>query len=742
MSPIKEKIKQQIQDKQKQQYKKTVDEDLKIAKEILPMLDDFRAEDRNEWMTIGWILYTISQGSQEGLELWCEFSSRAEESYDEAKCIYEWDRMVSKNFTLGTLRYFAMQDSPVEYEEYRKVTAKRFMENSLNLSGTHYDLAKILFEQYRDEYVCSNLKERLGEWYRFNGIRWEREEQGVSILLKISTELFDLFKGFLDKEKQTNNPDDDNQNNASKLKHIKKVMLDLKKNGFKESVLKECKVLFYNKNFIEKLDTNKYLIGFKNGVYDLKNHKFRQGMPEDYISRSLGIEYKDFDPDGDEVRIVYDFLEKVFPNSNVRTFFLNIYCDIFVGGNQRKQIMFWTGGGNNAKSVTQIIFEKMMGDYAVKLETQNVTGKRPTGGSANADIARLEGKRLCSIEEPSKKEEFNIGVLKHLSGNDTCYARDLYEKGKDTREFLPLFKLVIICNDLPPISHDDQAIWNRVRVINFESTFCDADKGEFAPESYEEQLALKRFPMDKEFADEKIPKILEPFAWVLLNHRKNLGCVIEPNEVKIATELFRRNNDTYRQFAEENIYLLKTTSENITINDLYSRFKQWFKESYPGYNLPIKEEVKKQYMNLWKGKYFNGSWYGIKFKTEEDNRREAEEFLKESSILFANNTPLVVQTDNTSLVVQPDNTSLVVFEQPDLSNNSSIQSATSSDIQKKPEVIVKPIFEQEIEDDIETKKHKRLIQPRKQTVEIEIEETFELEIEETNYLIMRSDDEE
>ena len=649
LSPVKEKIKANNIDKNKQQqYKKSVEEDIKVAREIIPMLADYRAEDRNEWMTIGWILYTISQGSQDGLELWCDFSSRCEEHYDQVKCEYEWDKMVAKNFTLGTLRYYAMQDSPQEYDEYKKMTAKRFMENSLNLSGSHYDIAKILYEEYKDEYVCSNLKERLGEWYRFNGLKWEREEQGISLMLKLSTEIFDLYENLLKKEKVSEDQDDDNPHKVSKLKQIRKIMLDLKKNGFKESVLKECKALFYNKNFIEKLDTNKHLIGFKNGVYDLKNHKFRNGIPEDYISRSLGIDYKEFDPDGDEVRMVYDYLEKVFPNSNIRKFFLDIYCDIFVGGNPRKHIIFWTGCGDNAKSVTQTIFEKIMGEYATKLETQNVTGKKPGAGSANADIARLEGKRLCSIEEPDKKEQFNIGILKHLSGNDTCYARDLYEKGKDTREFLPLFKLVIICNDLPPMSHDDQAIWNRVRVIDFEAKFCDPDKGEVAPESYEEQLQLKRFPMDKSFVDEKLPKILEPFAWVLLNHRKNLGCVIEPIEVKISTEQFRKSNDTYRQFAEECV--ITSPNGSVNISELYTRFKTWFKESYPGHALPIKEEVKKQYINIWKTYQPSGSyWVGYRMRNSEDDKFSAQTLTQQLN-------------ENINVTILPTSKSNIIYE--------------------------------------------------------------------------------
>ena len=38
-------------------------------------------------------------------------------------------------------------------------------------------------------------------------------------------------------------------------------------------------------------------------------------------------------------------------------------------------------------------------------------------------------------------------MFKSLSGNDTFWARDLFEKGKSTREIQPLFKLIFICVD-------------------------------------------------------------------------------------------------------------------------------------------------------------------------------------------------------------------------------------------------------------------------------------------------------
>lgn len=162
---------------------------------------------------------------------------------------------------------------------------------------------------------------------------------------------------------------------------------------------------------------------------------------------------------------------------------------------------------------------KMFGELAIKFSTTLVTGKKTANGSANPELARAGGGvRWGVLEEPDGDEQLNIGYLKSLSGNDSFFARDLFEKGKATREITPFFKLVFICNKLPPMkSHADKATWNRIRVIPFESTFVKP--GEPCPETFEEQLLQKRFPMDTEFS-KKIPSLLEPFAYILLEHRK------------------------------------------------------------------------------------------------------------------------------------------------------------------------------------------------------------------------------
>lgn len=605
VSPLKERIRKERKSSAHHQRKLGVEESLEIAKKLLPLIADWRADDRNEWMNIGWTLFNISEGHPDGLDLWCEFSSRCEEKYDESYCIHQWGLMTKKDLTLGTLRFLANKDNPEEYKKFKKERSEKYIAQSLD--GSHTGLAKALFEEYGDEFVCSSITGK--SWYQFVGNHWEYIEDGVYLRKKIS-KFIDRFKEHAKSLYDQMSEGDKGQQAMiqERIKQVNKMIKNLNSHPFKKNVMKEAEDEFYDETFKDKLDSDPYLIAFKNGVYDLKLNLFRQGRPEDYISKTAPIRYIEFVEDDEKVQDVYTFLEQVFPDKSVRKYFMDVASDVFVGGNHEKIVLFWTGEGDNGKSVTQSIFEQMLGKLSIKLNTTVITAKKPSAGSAFADLARAGGGvRWAVLEEPDGDEALNIGVLKILTGNDTVFARDLFEKGKDTKEIKPMFKLVFICNKLPRIRHADKAVWNRVRVIPFESTFCRPDNP--APETYEEQLKQKRFPMDKQFS-KKIPGMLEAFAWVLLQHRKNVTSRIEPEKVRVATEMYKKQNDLYKQFIDECIIEDKTSE--MSLMELYNIFKSWFRESMPGNSVPVKNEVEEYFIKAWGHPMTGKKWKGFK----------------------------------------------------------------------------------------------------------------------------------
>ena len=55
--------------------------------------------------------------------------------------------------------------------------------------------------------------------------------------------------------------------------------------------MREAAEIFYDGEFIRNMDTNKYLMCFNNGVIDFANKVFREGYPEDYITKTTKINY-------------------------------------------------------------------------------------------------------------------------------------------------------------------------------------------------------------------------------------------------------------------------------------------------------------------------------------------------------------------------------------------------------------------------------------------------------------------
>lgn len=69
-----------------------------------------RANDYAQWFAIGSSLYDSLNGSQEGLHLFLEFSSRCQEKYDEEECTTVWNNMSTGVYKLGTLIHYYNQD--------------------------------------------------------------------------------------------------------------------------------------------------------------------------------------------------------------------------------------------------------------------------------------------------------------------------------------------------------------------------------------------------------------------------------------------------------------------------------------------------------------------------------------------------------------------------------------------------------------------------------------------------------
>lgn len=593
---------------------KSIDENLVDARNLLDIISSQRADCRSDWLSIGYCLHNITKGDDDGLSLWLEFSERSPK-YNEAECICMWERDMKENiYSIGTLKYFAKLDNPTKYAELCRSKGAALIDQAVD--GGHNDMAKILYNEYQNEFVYSLSDKR---WYHFVDHIWFGTDVCYDMSERISNNNGAIISQFFDhinnakqelkrfghtykatsvRKRAKRDDDCDIEDDefmverlTNKISILEKLIKQCKSNSFKLSVMKECSEVFRNNEFSTRLNKNKYLVAFKNGVYDFKNFCFRDGQPEDYLSVSTDIDYIDYKSiDHLAVRKVIDFFRKVLPDDDVREYFFDIACQVFIGGNPDRHFVIWTGSGTNGKSITQQFFQKMLGKMAVKMSTSLITGKKLEIGKATPELARTDnGVRWLVLDEPSKGEKITTGTLKQITGNDSFFARGLFKDGHD---IVPMFKLIMICNELPDIQDPDAACWERIRVIPFESKFVDEPD---CPDTYAEQIKQKTFLKDLEFSD-KIDEMLSPFAYYLIHHFKRLNKKNwkTPSKVLVATNVYKDDNtdDPVSEFIDE--MLCKNKTAELPLDALHNSYYDWFARNYPHkeYKKKIKITVK------------------------------------------------------------------------------------------------------------------------------------------------------
>lgn len=584
-------------------YKKASDESIKMAKRYVKLLSDKRADGYEEWLHVGFALKSVDNCL---LKTWIKFSKRSNK-YVDGECERIWKKCDEDGgFTIASLRYWAEQDNPVKYVEMLRELIKPLVAKAE--SGTHNDISKVAFELYKNNYRCADIARSI--WFEFQGHKWVKIDCAYTLNMKISDELTIEFAKLVACYYTEASTVDDPQDRDVLLKkgeHINKIINKLKMVDFKNALLNECKILFYEVGFEEKLNANRDLLGFENGVYDLKNGFFRHGTPDDYISFSVGYDYRTFDKSDPAVKAVKTYFKQVQPKKEIREYVLYLISSYLDGNTKQQKFIFWTGTGSNGKSATVELCQLLMGEYCCVIPSTLLTRKRGSSSAASPEVACLYAIRLGILQEPEEGDQIQVGFMKEMTGGDVLTARRLYEA---PISFKPQFKLLMTCNKLPTIPSMDGGTWRRLRVTPWECQFLDHDKKIENPET--------QFYKDYDLGD-KMVQWKQAFMWILLSEyypkfRKN--GIVEPAKVMEHTEIYKMTSNIYLEFVNEFLDITRKPNDKQEIGDLYVTFKDWCREDHGSVKIPNKKGLKEYFVGRdfpIKGKYI----MGVKYKTSE-----------------------------------------------------------------------------------------------------------------------------
>ena len=620
----------------------------------------------NNWIRVGWALKNTDEKL---LITWIKLSSKSD-SFDytsiQEDLIDRWDNFDKYNedgLSSKSIIYWAKLSNPEEFQAIKNTTIDYHVEKTLQFN-TEFDIANLLYQIYKDQFVCASIKDNI--WYEFIGNRWVVIDSGNSLRFEISTTLYDLYfnkiteLGKKIRSLQTNqthlasaiaqpapppNKKDDNVppelGNLMRIKEIYETIANkkLRTTNQKNNIMREAKEIFYDKNFMKKVDRNKYLLCFNNCVIDFKNNEIRPGRPDDYITMSTNTDFiiSETDEYSDEFKNngvkllksnipkyredkferykseIIEFMEQLFPDdedndktySEVRRYVWEHLSSTLLGTIENQTFNIYNGSGANGKSKLVELMGMVLGEYKGTVPISLITQKRNSIGGTSSEVAQLIGVRYAVMQEPSRGDVINEGIMKEITGGDPIQCRQLF---RESQVFEPQFKLVVCTNTLFEVNSQDDGTWRRIRVVDFPSKFVKNPYTDKPRDNYPYQYEV----------DYNINEKFEKWAPVFMNMLVKIafakrGKVIDCKKVMEKSNEYRKDKDVMNDFATECIEACP--GGKIMKRNLNEVFSNWSIDKYHNKkDAPTSKELH-EWMTQRYGKY-NGGWKNIQIRIQ------------------------------------------------------------------------------------------------------------------------------
>ena len=338
-----------------------------------------------------------------------------------------------------------------------------------------------------------------------------------------------------------------------------------------------------------EFDKEDMLLNTESGYVDLSSGELHDHDIDKKFSHQTVAEYSD----NVDAPLWEKFLNQIFNSDEELIHYVQKAIGYSFTGSVDEQCLFILNGrGRNGKSVFSNVISDVAGNYAKQMNVQTIVAKKNQSGSANSDIARLEGARIVTSSELNEGDRFDESLVKQLTGGDKILARFLY--GSEF-EYKPKFKIWMATNHLPIIRGTDDGIWRRIKIIPF------------------------NIQIPKEKVDKKLEYKLKAEYTGILNWIVQ-GAIMwqqegleDPEAVTKVIETYRAEMDPLDAFLEE----CCTTGQNYSIKarEMYDAYHEWAKESEE-YKMSLNKFGREMSKKLLRVKKRDG-WYYVGLKLKE-----------------------------------------------------------------------------------------------------------------------------
>jgi len=332
-------------------------------------------------------------------------------------------------------------------------------------------------------------------------------------------------------------------------KQFKRGRAYIEKNTNTKNILEYYRTLYTDEVLESKLDKNPDILVVRNGVIDLQTGELRDGLPSDYMSRQLDIDYLGITA---STELIDNFIGDLFNFDNDSVEYLQRLLGYGITGRTDSQVwVMFTGEGSNGKSLLASLLEALLEDWFVTAPYEIFFrgDKRATEGAHSAHLGTIRNARICVKEEAEPKERLNTESLKTITGGSSITMRGAYAKDYET--FKPITLPILLCNHRPEVDTTDPAMMRRIVVVPFHNIYTTPDDQKRPHDENNPHHRLRdpeiKNKLLKEHAREQLLTWLVrgAVAWF-----KNKNLTDQPPVMKRAYQVYNDENDKLQIFID------------------------------------------------------------------------------------------------------------------------------------------------------------------------------------------------
>lgn len=516
-----------------------------------------RWDEYESWFKLGAVIF--NEGGS--FELFDEFSKKSDK-YDLKSCQLKWKeykKSADKLAGIGTLIKMAQEDNIVEYKQAIKRDKKRQMYNIVKNGITDIAAAKLFQSCFEKNFIYDEIN---GDWYCLNNYNiWQKDSEGLEVQKRIATTLMSMLL----KYKKTDYIGD--PRNEDEGKRWKATIKYLSMQKSQKAIVQELVLFFKSKTAFEKMDNiNNHIFAFNNGVYDLKENKFRLPFPEELVSATCGYDYSE--PNEEAKKDIHEILNSMFANEEDKDYVLYTVAQCLAGSGTLEKFYLWRGQGRNGKGVLRDLIKNTFGGYFDSMEIDYLTkAQNQSATAADEVIAKKKNCRIVMSTEPDAAASLRTCKIKQLTGGDPVSCRALYG---GQFQYVPKFKLFIQSNyDLSFTGSNTKAMLERLEVQEFPFSFVEDP---IAENEKPADLTLKERIQDECYKSTFFHILLEYYLKLQQNKKR----IKLPKTVSDQTKIFFIGSDPFSPWFDACIEKVKNEKAYVSSDNLKKAFQKFY----------------------------------------------------------------------------------------------------------------------------------------------------------------------